>query len=152
MYKKILVPLDGSKRAEAILRHVEELARSHGGEVIFLQVIEPPKVTGFEGYDPYLYQREIETLSREAQTYLEALEKIFRNKEIRVQSRVVHGPVVATILTTAETENVELIAMASHGRGGLLRVYYGSIAAGVLQRVDRPLLLIRSRKESDAAS
>jgi nucleotide-binding universal stress UspA family protein len=58
----------------------------------------------------------------------------------------VHGPVVEAILTTAECEKVDLIAMASHGRTGLAQVFYGSVAAGVLNRIDRPLLLVRSQE------
>jgi nucleotide-binding universal stress UspA family protein len=54
--------------------------------------------------------------------------------------------VVEAILKAAEQENVDLIAMSSHGRSGLSRVFYGSVAAGLLQRIDRPLLIIRSRK------
>jgi nucleotide-binding universal stress UspA family protein len=57
------------------------------------------------------------------------------------------GPVVRTILDVAQRENVDLIAMASHGRTGLARVYYGSVAAGVLHQVDRPLLLIRAEDD-----
>jgi len=53
--------------------------------------------------------------------------------------------VVKAIVDAAECENADLVAMASHGRTGLSRTFYGSIAAGVLQRIDRPLLLIRSR-------
>jgi nucleotide-binding universal stress UspA family protein len=55
------------------------------------------------------------------------------------------GNVVETIIRVAAEESADLIAMASHGRGGLSRVFYGSVAAGTLQQVDRPLLLIRSR-------
>ena len=57
---------------------------------------------------------------------------------------VADGPVVTSIINIASQEDVDLIALASHGRSGLARVYYGSVAAGILQRVDRPLLLIRS--------
>ena len=65
-------------------------------------------------------------------------------KGIASEAHVVHGPVVETIIKIAERESVDLIAMASHGRTGLQRVFYGSVAAGVLHRADRPLLLIRS--------
>ena len=51
------------------------------------------------------------------------------------------------ITETAEREGADLIAMASHGRSGLSQVFYGSVAAGVLRRIDRPLLLICSRNE-----
>ncbi|MCB0137738.1 MAG: universal stress protein, partial [Caldilineaceae bacterium] len=54
------------------------------------------------------------------------------------------GPVVTAILDVAEREKADLIAMASHGRTGLSRVFYGSVAAGILHKADRPLLLIRA--------
>jgi len=53
--------------------------------------------------------------------------------------------VVEGIINMAAREGVDLIALASHGRSGLSRVFYGSVAAGLLHRVDRPLLIIRSR-------
>ena len=59
---------------------------------------------------------------------------------------VAKGPAVERILQIAEEENADLIAMASHGGGGLTRVFYGSVAAGVLNRANRPLLVIRSRQ------
>ena len=58
-----------------------------------------------------------------------------------------HGLVVKTIIDAAKRENADLVAMASHGRSGLSRAFYGSVAAGVLQGIDRPLLIIRSRHE-----
>ncbi|MCB0075487.1 MAG: universal stress protein, partial [Caldilineaceae bacterium] len=58
---------------------------------------------------------------------------------------VEQGPIVRTILDVAERENADLIAMASHGRSGLARVFYGSVAAGVLQSADRPLLIVRAQ-------
>ncbi len=54
------------------------------------------------------------------------------------------GPPVEAIIAMAKEENVDLIALASHGRSGLARVFYGSVAAGILHRADRPLLLIRA--------
>ena len=68
----------------------------------------------------------------------------FREKGIEARTRVVYGPVVQAIIDAAEGKDADLIAMASHGRSGLSGVFYGSVAAGVLHRVDRPLLLIRS--------
>nr|MBC8430966.1 universal stress protein [Candidatus Desulfatibia vada] len=58
--------------------------------------------------------------------------------------RVVYGPVVRSIIECAEIEDVDLIAIASHGRSGLSRVFYGSAAAGVLNNIQQPLLIIRS--------
>ena len=63
---------------------------------------------------------------------------------IAVKACTESGPVVAVILDVAEREGVDLIAMASHGRTGLGRVFYGSVAEGILHKADRPLLLIRA--------
>jgi nucleotide-binding universal stress UspA family protein len=52
---------------------------------------------------------------------------------------------VETILFVAQRENVDLIAIASHGRSGLSRVFHGSVAAGIMQIIDRPILIIRTR-------
>jgi nucleotide-binding universal stress UspA family protein len=146
MYKTILVPLDGSKRAEAILPHVEELAQRYDARVIFLQVVEPvPFVEGAGGAYVALHQQELERQTREAETYLAGLQGQFREKGIRARACTVYGPVVEAILRAAKREGADLIAVASHGRSGLSQVFYGSVAAGVLHRIDRPLLLVRSR-------
>ena len=149
MYKTILVPLDGSTLAEAILPHVEQLAALCGASVIFLQVIElphlvPDKGEGFEAL-PHLSAADVEKQVNDAQTYLEALTERVRDNGLTAHFRVEYGPIVTTILRLAEQEAVDLIAMASHGRGGLTDVYYGSVAGGVLQRIDRPLLIVRTR-------
>jgi nucleotide-binding universal stress UspA family protein len=145
MYKTILVPLDGSKRAEAILRYVEELAQCYQAKVILLQVIEPePPVVGPDLIYPGLNHEELERRVKEAKAYLAARQGEFRGKGIEVKTWVAHGPIVAEIINTAAREGADLIAMASHGRTGLARVFYGSVAAGVLHRVDRPLLLVRA--------
>jgi nucleotide-binding universal stress UspA family protein len=148
MYNTILVPLDGSKRAEAILGPVEELARHYSdARVILLQVIEP--VHGSNNIGPAtsygVIQEESARRIDQARAYLDAVRKAFREKGIDARTRVKHGPVVQTIIHTADQEATGLIAMASHGRTGMSQVFYGSVAAGVLHRIDRPLLLIRSR-------
>lgn len=147
MYQKILVPLDGSVRAEAVLPHVEELAFSFQAEMILLQVVEPVFIyTDVHGYvqDQTLEGYRRQALIQQSETYLKALEGEFEEKNISVKTFVEEGPVVGTIIGVAEREDADLIAMASHGRTGLAHVFYGSVAAGVLHRVDRPLLLIRA--------
>lgn len=145
MYNAILVPLDVSKRAEAILPHVEELAQCYDAKVIFLHVVEqPPLIVEPEGPNIALHQQELERRIKQAESYLAALQGEFRKKGIEAQTLIAYGPVVEAIINAAESKGADLIAMASHGRSGLPRVFYGSVAAGVLHRVDRPMLLIRS--------
>jgi nucleotide-binding universal stress UspA family protein len=144
MYHKILVPLDGSKRADRILPHVEDLARRYKAKVIFLQVVEHKAITTTEAAF-ILSDRELNQAKKQAEIHLEGIQGQFQEKNIESQSHVIYGPVVHEIISMAAQEGVDLIALASHGRGGLSRVFYGSVAAGLLHRVDRPLLIIRSR-------
>jgi nucleotide-binding universal stress UspA family protein len=148
VYRKILVPLDGSGRAENILRHVEGLALSLRSKVVFLQVVRP--VIVMEGYKTISAEgsrRQSHRALDEALKYLAGIEGEFREKGIETETISEIGPVVSTIISIAQRENVDLIAMASHGRGGVSRAFYGSVSSGVLNQVDRPLLLIRSRRE-----
>ena len=145
MYYTILVPLDQSKRAEAILPHVENLATLYTSRVIFLVVVEPLRtVVASGGQYTSIHQEGMAAQEKEIEDYLAGLQGEFREKGIESNRRLAHGPVVEEIIRAANTEGVDLIAMASHGRSGLSRVFYGSVAAGVLQRIDRPLLIIRA--------
>jgi nucleotide-binding universal stress UspA family protein len=92
-----------------------------------------------------LHQQEVVQRAKRAQSYLAGIQGEFREKGIEVRVCVGYAPVVGAIIETAQREGADLIAMASHGRSGLSQVFYGSVAAGVLHRVDRPLLLIRSQ-------
>ena len=145
MYQNVLVPLDGSKRAERILTHVEELSRRLNAKLIFLQVVEPSyDVVGPHGTVMDLNVELMEQREEEAKNYIESIGGEFGERGFNARALVEKGPVVSTIINVAEREEADLIAMASHGRSGLSRVFYGSVAAGVLNQIDRPLLLIRS--------
>lgn len=147
MYKKILVPLDGSKRAEKILPHVEDLAAHYKAKVIFFRAIQYFYAAAVEGSFTEFNEIDFNTHMKKAESYLKGVMKKLRKKNIKTQMVVTMGPAVERIIEMADEKNVDLIAMTSHGRGGLTRVFYGSVAAGVLNRADRPLLVIRSRKE-----
>jgi nucleotide-binding universal stress UspA family protein len=148
MVKKILAPVDGSKRAEKILPYIEELALRHEATVIFLQVVEPALniAAPYDGGAYVDYERSNQLLA-EAKAYLNCLVGELREKGAAAKAIVDYGPVVRAILDVAEREQVDLIALASHGRTGLSRVFYGSVAAGLLQQADRPLLLIRAKDD-----
>jgi nucleotide-binding universal stress UspA family protein len=146
MYKAILVPLDGSKRAEAILPHVEELAQRYAAKAIFFRVIEPPPLMVTPGQpDMTLYRQELDRQMEEAERYLKAIEGEFQQLGVNARMELGQGAVVEAIIAAAARHEAGLIALASHGRSGLAQVFYGSVAAGVLQRADRPLLLVRSQ-------
>jgi nucleotide-binding universal stress UspA family protein len=144
MYKTILAPLDGSARAERILSHVERLAQHSGATVLLLRVIEP--ATNFMlKANPDTWENMVRLWSENAETYLETQRARLLEPGIDARLLVEYGPIAATIVHVADQEDVDLIAMTSHGKTGLASVFYGSTALGVLHRVDRPLLIIRSR-------
>lgn len=154
MYDTILVPLDGSPRAELILPHVENLAAHYKSKVILLQVMEPvqianPSIIHVSSAMTDAVKESLKDFNRryeEISAYLAGRQGEFREKGITARKFVEQGPVVETIINVARRENADLIAIASHGRSGISRVFYGSVASGVLQQIDRPMLIVRSRK------
>jgi nucleotide-binding universal stress UspA family protein len=144
-YQTILVPLDGSPRAEKILPHVEELARKFAADLVLLQVIEPSEVgkSTRDAGSIYVVNLLKERI-HQTRAYLVDLQDQLQMKRVCALVRVEHGPIVSKILEVAAREKADLIAIASHGRTGLAQVFYGSVAAGLLQQTDRPLLLIRA--------
>ncbi len=156
MYRTILVPLDSSERAEKILPYVEALCGIGTGKLILLHVVEPTALAPSSlqmgtsaptPATPEAYEDLIERLKGLAQEYLSKVRSTLKKKGIESEIVVDAGPVVERIIHTAEENRVDLIAIASHGRTGLPRVFFGSVAAGVLHRSEVPLLLIRSRDE-----
>ncbi|MDM8539123.1 universal stress protein [Desulfobacterales bacterium HSG17] len=150
MYKTILVPLDGSKRAEAIIPHVEELAVNYHAKIVILRVVERSYCMPdyYDRVNIASYQQEYERRKKDVEAYLAAWQGELREKGIESKIIVGQDQVVSSILNAATQENADLIAIASHGRTGLSRAFYGSVAAGVLNGADRPLLIIRSRQQN----
>jgi nucleotide-binding universal stress UspA family protein len=146
VYKTILVPLDGSNRAEAILPHVEELALRFGAQVILVRIEENVVNVGYDAVIDLSAIRECrDQLKKDAESYLTGLEATFKGKNISTKKRVFIGPVVQSIVEVAEKEKADLVAMASHGHKSLSRVFHGSVAAGVSNGIQRPLLTIKTR-------
>jgi len=145
MYQTILVPLDGSKRVEAILDHVEDIAKSNNAKVFFLKVEEEPiMLERDEVIDIVKYHEGFIKQVARSQTYMDDLQTRFYEIGIDAVTQLAYGSVVKAILNVAAETGADLIAMATHGLSGLARVSYGSVAAGVLQAADIPILLIRS--------
>jgi nucleotide-binding universal stress UspA family protein len=133
--KRILVTLDGSALAERILPHAVELGRVMQAEYMLLQVIESPPIesVGLEAQGP-------EGLRVRAQVYLERMAR--QAEELRVRTHVVVADRAAdTILEYARDHDIGLIAMATHGRSGLGRMFMGSVADKVVRGAQAPVLL-----------
>jgi len=145
MYKKILVPLDGSKLAEAALHHAESLAGRYGATLILLSVVTAPTINTGPGMETVqLFETEFEARRQEAEQYLQHLSNSLSKRNIQVRTAIKLEPVVGSIVAQANESVVDLVVIASHGRSGLGRVFFGSVAAGVLNRIEQPLMVIRS--------
>jgi nucleotide-binding universal stress UspA family protein len=144
MYNTVLVPLDGSERAEKILPHVKDIAQNYQARIIFVTVLEMPHtVVAPDGiYVPS--EDVIEAQHKEAEAYLEKHVASFKELGLTAELRIAHGRVVDGICRVANAEDVDLVALASHGRSGLAQAFYGSVAVGLLHRITRPLLMVRA--------
>jgi nucleotide-binding universal stress UspA family protein len=127
------------------LSHAESIAKSNAAKVFFLKVEEEPiMLERDEVIDIAKYHEVFDKQNQLSQAYLDDLQAGFNEKGIQAVTQLAFGSVVKAILNTATETGSDLIAMATHGLSGLARVSYGSVAAGVLQAADIPILLIRS--------
>jgi nucleotide-binding universal stress UspA family protein len=148
MFERILVPLDGSPRAEQALPVAARIARASGGSVILLQVVSPPiDYGGGLMQTPLMTEEVIETELAMALGYLD---RVARSKdhgreleEIETTSEVMFGLPAQDILATAESRSVDLIVMCSHGRTGFTRWVLGSVAQKIARHCPVPVLVLR---------
>lgn len=144
MYKRILVPLDGSKVAEGVLPHAKALAYSEGAELVLLTVATNPALD-YAFSDPALAQRVEEDQEERSKTYIAEIEKQLKAAGFRVSCLLRIGPVANVILEAADEMQVDVIAMSTHGRSGPARWLLGSVADRVVRNSKVPVLLIRAK-------
>jgi nucleotide-binding universal stress UspA family protein len=147
MYTQMLVPLDGSKIAEAVLPYARMLAENLQIPVELLTVVNVAETSKHVHAGQFTY---FDTLIRDqvlsVEKYLNGVAKSFQGET--VSCSVEKGITAGTILNKAEADNGTLIAMATHGRSGLKRWLLGSIAEKVLRAAKNPLFLIRANEEA----
>jgi len=139
VFERILIPLDGSARAEAVLAQVGRILKRRDSEILLLRAVDVP-VAMDSG-------RQIDLLDREreqAQKYIHELVRRFAEVGAKVHGRVVEGLPSRVIHETAQNEGSTLLAMSTHGRSGLSRWFMGSVAEKVLRTSEIPVLLFRS--------
>jgi nucleotide-binding universal stress UspA family protein len=134
VYKRILVPLDGSPLAEAVLPHVEALAPRIEAEIVLIQVLPATGVLA------EIAQREEET----TRSYLERVVKRLQAEGLQARFTIRYGESASEILDYAEVNDVDLIATSTHGRSGISRWVFGSIAEKILRGTNIPILLVRA--------
>lgn len=144
MYRKILVPLDGSKVAEGVLPHAKSLAYSEGAELILLTVGANPALD-YAFSDPGLAQQAIQEQEDRSSKYITEIETQLKSAGFKTSTQMRVGSVADVILGVAEELQVDVIAMSTHGRTGPARWLLGSIAERVVRNSNIPVLLIRAK-------
>lgn len=160
MYKKILVPLDGSKLAECALPHAEELAKRYEvEEVILVSATERVKRQTSAPEARELYHAGEDTMihkggsditvtfgkkEMQAQKYLVRVAKTVRAKGFKVRIDVLCWPPAESIASYADRNEADLIVMSSHGRTGASRWAHGSVASKILQLSCVPVLIVKA--------
>jgi nucleotide-binding universal stress UspA family protein len=145
----MLVPLDGSVSAEAILPFAEQVAGPLDAEVVLLRVLEPPSPIELVASAGVVTPDTFTLREIDAKRYLSEIERRLSKKGLRVRTRVTLGSPAEEILAAARSTGADLIAMATHGRSGVARVLLGSVAESVLRAAPLPVLLIRTLPKSE---
>lgn len=138
---RVLVPLDGSDVSGEAIPPAVELARVLEAEILLLQVVEPPSYAYASEY-PYL-TFDVDAELAEARKYLEMVAAELRAGGLVVSVHVASGSPASMIASVARDRGADIIAMATHGRGGLARLVMGSVATGTVQRSSVPVLVVR---------
>lgn len=145
MYKKILVPLDGSPLSESSLEHVKTLvSEGRQTEVILIRVVEP--ISSFDAsalaQSGFLIGEVLSRKTADVKDYLSRMAEKLGQEGISARGELVNGQPAEAILDYIEKNDIDLVVMSSHGRTGISRWAFGSVADRVLRNSKTPVLLI----------
>lgn len=144
MYKKILMPTDGSACSQKAITEGLDVAKSMGASVTFLYAVENISSTLWIGPESVPYGLElIEDLKRVGSEALSKASELAKAAGVDAETKLVETKPVEAILV--EAKNHDLIVMGTHGRSGLDRFMLGSVTEAVLHRSDKPVLVLRSK-------
>ncbi|CCO06982.1 universal stress protein [Desulforamulus hydrothermalis] len=145
MYKKILVPLDGSERARKALSHAVELAAKLAAKITLMHVVPslPPYVNTAVDRLGQAQQAIVEELMKNGQELLDQYISMFSGNNIAVDTFIVMGQPADEILEKARAENYDLIILGSRGLGEIKGYLMGSVSNRVSRHASCPVLIIR---------
>lgn len=147
MYRRILIPLDGSELAECVLPHAEAfMAAFPESRIVFVRVVEPLAASVREESVLMAQElEEIETARRSsAEQYLRNVTARFKGKETETDFEVLVGKVADRLIEYVEGNAIDLILIATHGRSGVSRWVRGSIADRILRSSKVPVFMVRA--------
>ena len=155
MYKKIMVPLDGSELAECVLPHLTTIVKGCGSPaVVLVRVAEPATWlfgTGTDGARVYTEEQAAQDRQRlavleaaEAEKYLNSVASRVQLGNAAIQTAVLKGKASEALADYASKNGVDLIVMSTHGRSGVSRWLLGSVADRLMRSAEVPVLMVRA--------
>jgi nucleotide-binding universal stress UspA family protein len=146
MYKRMLVPVDGSLRSEVVVQHAAETAKAFGCSIRLLTVVDLDKRNGKAAQDNHSDEAAslawVESQIEEAENHLRPVAERFETHGLKPEMEVRFGNPPAEILKAASEYGTDIIAMATRSRRGVARLMFGSVADQVLRESHVPVLLI----------
>ena len=143
MFKRILVPLDGSQRAERALPVAARLARASQGTLIVVQVLDVDTHFSYIGPDPLLSESLLRSESSAVSQYLTQTTATLKQEGIPIEQGALFGIPAAMLLSAIRSSQADLVVMCSHGRTGFLRWALGSVAEKVLRDAPCSVLVVK---------
>jgi nucleotide-binding universal stress UspA family protein len=146
MYRNVLVPLDGSALAECSLSHARAITKGFNalGLIVF-RVVEPLSVntiSALDGASGGLLEKLEYDNRKEAQDYISKIENILKAEGFPARGVITNGRASDEIIDYSQKNNIDLIVMSTHGRSGISRFYFGSVAEKVSRHSPIPVLLV----------
>ena len=141
MYKRILVAVENSGADRTILNHVGGLAKLTGAELLLVHVADGWAARNYD----QLKLRESEEMKTD-RAYLETLQRELASQGFKVQTKLAMGDPATELIRTAESQDIDLIAMSTHGHRFLSDLLHGTTADKVRHLVKVPVLLLRAQK------
>ena len=140
MFKRILVPLDGSSLAECVLPHVLAVSQAFGSEVLIVSAVDHDD--SIEGHliDPVDWQAR----RAEAETYLQAIAGKLTTMGLTTKWAIMEGPPAESIVDISRSHDIDLIVLSTHGQAGLTHWSCGSVVRKAVQRAFGSLLIVRA--------
>ena len=145
MYRRIMVPLDGSKLAECVLPHTETLAKLSKASVELVHVIEPLELPTRGGIALSIddLKQIVAHTKKDAESYLREIVERLKLAGIKAHSKLLTGKAADSLIDYIHKSNFDLVIMATHGRSGISRWVWGSVAEKILHSSSIPVLIVR---------
>jgi nucleotide-binding universal stress UspA family protein len=159
MFKRLLVPLDGSLFASQALPYATDVAQSFGAEVILIQIVRPATFViaagAPGGISPAASEIAVQAAreadkrnAARARRYLSDKVRAMTSQRVKSSYQVLVGDTARSIIEFSEKENIDLVVMTTHGKSGLKRAVMGSVADAVIRQSGKPVLVIRPQPGS----